>query len=609
MEFVAGEPIDEATQDLPLRERIELFLQLADAVAHAHQKLFVHRDIKPSNVLVDAARQVKLLDFGIAKALDPLLARGEATVWEQRPFTPAYASPEQIRGEPVSTLSDVYSLGVLLYRLLLREAPYGRGADTAAEQALATLEEHPDVTPLPPDLAQVVAEALRKPPDERYPSVETLADDLRRYLGGYPVRARPASGALQAWKFVKRNPWPSGLSALLLCSVLGGASAALWQARKAEQRLAALQSITGQTVFKFGDAVTYVPGGMAIKADLLSQSVEVLDELTAVAADDAATRAQAAMAYARLADIEFNDTSASLQRREQAQAHSAKALVLGASVIEGKLGDAEFVTWYVRAVESKARGDRAQGRVADGLARLEPVLPLLERALQAVPAGGEDLRQIGLEQARALHLRSQFLYKPGSNHLNRPDDALHDLAAARQQLRRLETEKHHAELLYVLGSVDGAEALVLGGLDRVPDAVRLAQEALAESEAVVRELPDDVEYRDALVTEAVNLGKMLLRLPDPAAALTATRRGWDMNQVLLKAAWPGPHRQLGASPARAGALACPRSDGQRPDRRSAGSRGRGAASFDDGRPAPSPRHPARRVGPQVLTPRESGGGR
>ena len=144
LEYVQGQPIDEAVKPLTLDQRLRLFLQLAEAVAYAHRNLLVHRDLKPGNVLVDAEGQVKLLDFGIAKALDPLEGTdGNTTVGGQRPYTPNYASPEQVRGEPVSTATDIYSLGVLLYQMLTGTRPTGRNATTPAEAARSVLEDEP----------------------------------------------------------------------------------------------------------------------------------------------------------------------------------------------------------------------------------------------------------------------------------------------------------------------------------------------------------------------------------------------------------------------------------------------------------------------------------
>mgnify|MGYP003333112246 FL=1 len=204
MERVEGDSIDDAVHGLGLEARLALFLQLADAVAYAHRNLLVHRDLKPTNVLVDRDGQVKLLDFGIAKALDPVEAAGDATQGAQRPYTPRYASPEQVRGEAASTATDVYSLGVLLYQMLTGQRPYGRDAQSPAEAARAVLEEAPtrpsaalteasarsELDPdwirhrrrLEGDLDNILLKALEKPIERRYASVDAFAADVRAYL-------------------------------------------------------------------------------------------------------------------------------------------------------------------------------------------------------------------------------------------------------------------------------------------------------------------------------------------------------------------------------------------------------------------------------------------
>ena len=215
MERVRGQPIDRACEGRSLAERLALFLQLADAVAHAHRKLLLHRDLKPSNVLVDEAGDVKLLDFGIAKALAGDAGPGftglsrtasEATRLGQRAFSPHYASPEHLRGEPVGVASDVFSLGVLLSEVLTGRRPHGEGAASALAAAHAVLEDAPS----PPsalfepgrpatqgltrqallgDIDAIVLRALEKLPERRYASVEALAADLQAHLAGAPVVA------------------------------------------------------------------------------------------------------------------------------------------------------------------------------------------------------------------------------------------------------------------------------------------------------------------------------------------------------------------------------------------------------------------------------------
>lgn len=216
MEYVDGAPLDRfvAANALTIPEKLALFLQVADAVAYAHRNLIVHRDLKPSNILVATDGSVKLLDFGIAKLLAPSVAE-EAPITRTgfQPFTPEYASPEQVLGEPVTTAADVYALGVLLYELLTGERPLHLARTNPAEWARIVRESEPkppsavatDGRPLRGDLDTVILMALRREPDRRYPSVDRLADDVRRHLAERPVRARSDSWMYRTSKFVRRH--------------------------------------------------------------------------------------------------------------------------------------------------------------------------------------------------------------------------------------------------------------------------------------------------------------------------------------------------------------------------------------------------------------------
>jgi serine/threonine-protein kinase len=269
-EYVEGQRIDEwcDARQLDLAARIRLFLDVCAAVAHAHLHLIVHRDLKPSNILVTADGCAKLLDFGIAKLLETEAdapAQTELTRLGGRAMTPAYAAPEQVLGESVTTLTDVYALGVLLYVLLTGIRPYGSLQSTAAELERCILDVDPRPLPaaagvdgsaaaevgaveraarrgttpvrlrkaLAGDLENIVRKALRKRPADRYPSVVALADELRRYLNHEPVQARPDAFGYRAAKFVRRHRTGSLAAALVAAAAAAGVAGVLWQAERA----------------------------------------------------------------------------------------------------------------------------------------------------------------------------------------------------------------------------------------------------------------------------------------------------------------------------------------------------------------------------------------
>jgi eukaryotic-like serine/threonine-protein kinase len=316
LEFVDGQPIDIAVRGLTLEARLRLFLQLADAVAHAHRNLLVHRDLKPGNVLVDTEGQVKLLDFGIAKALDPLEGNdGNTTVGGQRPYTPNYASPEQVRGEPVSTATDIYSLGVLLYQMLTGTRPTGRHATTPMEAARCVLEDQPTkpsrltadeaVDPqwfstrkkLEGDLDNILLKALVKPPDERYASVDAMASDINAYLAGRPVSARAASATYVARKFVQRHWLGSALAGLALAAVLSSAAVAAWQAQRAEARFKDLRQLAHSVLFDYHDLVESMVGATPVRKRLVTDALTYLDRLNQHAPSDRVLRREMGVAY------------------------------------------------------------------------------------------------------------------------------------------------------------------------------------------------------------------------------------------------------------------------------------------------------------------------
>jgi serine/threonine-protein kinase len=268
LEYIEGEPITDycRARKLSLEARLDLFHQICDAVSHAHANLIVHRDLKPSNILVTPAGDVRLLDFGIAKLIDADVGAPEQTRTGVRAFTLHYAAPEQVRGEPVSTMTDVYSLGVVLYELLADAKPYRLKRQTDAEWEEAILQGDPtkpsaallrhadagegDVPMLrrrarnvAGDLDNIVLKALAKKPEQRYPSVEAMSLDLERYLAGKPVLARPQSVGYRLRKYVIRHRWALATSVAVSGVLAASLTIVAWQGRQAVQETARAQAL------------------------------------------------------------------------------------------------------------------------------------------------------------------------------------------------------------------------------------------------------------------------------------------------------------------------------------------------------------------------------
>jgi non-specific serine/threonine protein kinase/serine/threonine-protein kinase len=313
LELVDGEPIDGwcAARALPLRERLRLMVDVCDAVAFAHQRLVLHRDLKPSNILVDGAGHPKLLDFGIAKLLDPATGGERAatlTALGQRAFTPEYASPEQVAGEALDTASDVWSLGVVLFRLLTGRSPYGAGtlaraadaterATIAPPSASTVLRGAPDgdasaaaawpirARELRGDLDVILGRALEPDRARRYRTAAELQDDLRRYLDGRPVLARADALGYRVGKFVRRHRIGVSATVAGALALAAGAGVAMWQAHRARRERDAAdrarQRSDGLVDFMLGDLQQKLEPShrLDVVADLARAVAESLDAI------------------------------------------------------------------------------------------------------------------------------------------------------------------------------------------------------------------------------------------------------------------------------------------------------------------------------------------
>jgi len=336
--------------------RIRLFLDVLSAVAHAHANLIVHRDLKPSNVLVRNDGEVKLLDFGIAKLLSEDADSGGATLLTLEgsgALTPQFAAPEQVTGLAITTATDVYELGVLLYLLLTGQHPAGPGSLSSAELIKAIVDtETPRAsdtiasadgairaqkrraTPekirrqLRGDLDTILGKALKKAPQERYGSVVALADDLQRYLKHEPIRARPDSFTYRAGKFVHRNKVAVALTALAFIGIASATIAIRREARRTEYRFQEVRKLAHTVLFDLNPQIESLAGATPARELLVKTSLEYLDSLASESSNDPGLQLELATAYEKIGDVQGNSRYSNLGHPEAAVESYRKAVAI-----------------------------------------------------------------------------------------------------------------------------------------------------------------------------------------------------------------------------------------------------------------------------------------
>jgi hypothetical protein len=312
MEKVDGEPIDAycSRHKLDLKSRLRLFLKVCEAVSHAHRSLVVHRDLKPGNILVAAEGVPKLLDFGVAKLLDPVADPGlTATHYGARPGTPEYASPEQVRGLAVTTTTDVYALGSILFELLTGTRAQKIDRITPAEIERVVCETQPPrpslvAKGLNRDLDNIVLMAMHKDPSRRYGSVAEFAEDLQRYLDGLPVKAREDTVTYRAQKFVRRHRTSVAAGVLLSATLVTGVAVSTLEARRAQRRFEEVRRIAHAVLYDLHDAIRDLPGSLKAREIVVKTALQYLDGLAGEAAGDADLQAELAEAYERVGDVQ-----------------------------------------------------------------------------------------------------------------------------------------------------------------------------------------------------------------------------------------------------------------------------------------------------------------
>ena len=381
MELIDGEPIDRYCESraLSIGARLAMFATVCEATQYAHRSLVVHRDLKPSNILVTSDGEVKLLDFGLAKLLEQRSDGSAPAVTTQRWMTPEYAAPEQVRGEPTTTSTDVYQLGVVLYELLTGARPFGRRDQSSWDLAQAILEREPprpssvgtSAGTLRGDLDAIVLTALRKEPELRYASVEALREDIGRYLSGLPVRARNGSALYRAGRAIQRHRWSAAAAAALLLLLTGYAVTLTVHARNMRATLARVEQekakAEGSTRFLVGLFSENIPG-FGPRDTLTARQLLARGEQQADALRDQP------LAHAQMLAV-LGTIHHDMRSFDRAHALLERALTLRRTVLGEEHPDvAESMFQLGRLEHSRGNYDRARGLLTAALETQHRVL-------------------------------------------------------------------------------------------------------------------------------------------------------------------------------------------------------------------------------------------
>ncbi len=527
LEYVHGVPLLEYCQPLPVTARLRLFLDICSAVQYAHQNLVVHRDLKPGNLLVTAAGEPKLLDFGIARLLDDERSQ---TGTAGQALTPNYASPEQIRGGAIGVASDVYSLGVVLYELLTGRRPYEFASLGPLEIDRALSETEPAPPGVSDDLDNIVLKALRKEPARRYASVQQLAEDIERFLSHMPVMARPDTFGYRAAKFLRRNWYSVGAAVLTLTAIVAGSAAALYQAHVARQRFDQVRNLANRFLFDFEAQISDVPGTTKAREMVVSTALEYLNRLAKDAGGDSALLDEVAQAYQKTAQVLWRPGFQGLGRAKDALDTLEKSRAIYQRLLARKPADEHLLKQLAATQILICDLQNELSRYQDARAGAQVTLDLLEPLL-ARRRGDAGLRKLQIRAWRAQGIAASL-----SGHSADAVDLLGRAASALETMSRDSAPELRWDVLAILSNLGSA----MERRGRLEEALRAYERAIHEGEQMLAREPNSAKVARMLLMHyrlksGVIGGRNRPSLSRRTDALAAAERSLEIAAQLFQA--------------------------------------------------------------------------
>jgi non-specific serine/threonine protein kinase/serine/threonine-protein kinase len=547
MEYVDGQPIDawSRARALAVRPCVGLIVRVCEAVVHAHRNFVVHRDLKPANILVTGDGQPKLLDFGIARLLsDEASASPGLTRTGQYAFTPECASPEQVQGAAITTASDVYSLGMLLYLLSTGRPAYSLAGLGPMDAMKAVCEAEPSAPSLATagsrraalrgDLDQIILKSLRKNPAERYATVAALADDLRAWLDGRVVSATPATWWYRARKTLARHRMTAAALAAVALALAAGGVATAWQARvarlerdKAEHRFEQVRVFANALLFDVHDALRKLPGSTEPRRLLLGRAVQFLDGLAQDASSDTALALELAEAYRKLGQVQGSPVSENVGDVGAARASFEKAAGLCDAALARAPESLHAMVVATGAYDdlSNARKDSGDAAGAEQAYRRHEALAA--RLGRTYPNDAAAMASVASSYANLGYFRGRVGDTTGAQQLYAKAIGAFE-AIPREKQAEIETTRMFSFALKRSAAIHVSES-------RLAEGEALYRRALALDEALVASHPDNAAYRYDMTFALSDLAFVARKRKDFAQAEALYLRALEIRQKALDA--------------------------------------------------------------------------